>query len=220
MRLIEKTITHFNKLIKYKFLTEKEKKIIEFFLKYEPESLDPEIKFKILEILKNLVRKSRKNFGMLVVYGWKREWNKEYSSLLDETQNLFEEKNYNLKNIAIKKAIKIFSELKEFDGAILINKDGKILASGVYLINLNPIKVLEKLNKKGPDLSEAFGFKTKVHTRHITAITASYLLKDTVVYTVSEEEGIIRAYTKGEIIYSTHPVEQEFIMKKFSNKES
>ena len=129
-------------------------------------------------------------------------------------------KNYNLKNLSIKKAIKIFKELREFDGAILISKEGKILSSGVYLINLNPIKVLEKLHKKGSDLSEAFGFKSKVHTRHITAITASYILTDTIVYTVSEEERIIRAYAKGEIIYSTHPLEQELILKKISNQES
>jgi DNA integrity scanning protein DisA with diadenylate cyclase activity len=82
------------------------------------------------------------------------------------------------------------------------------------LINLNPKKVLERLKLKGEDLSQAFGFKEKVHTRHITAITASLSLAGTTVYTVSEESQIIRMYENGTIIYSTLKEEQKELVQK------
>lgn len=215
MKTLPKTLTVFKNLIKKREYDEE--KIIRYFIEKKNNDLNPEIKLKILEILKNLVKRAKIEFGMLIVYGWKREWNKIYASILDETQNLFETKDYNLRDVSLKKAIKIFTELREFDGAILINKDGKILASGAYLINLNPLKALEKLHKKGSDLSDAFGFKSKVHTRHIIAITTSTILDETTVYTVSEENSIIRIYEKGEIVYSTFLPERKEILEKIES---
>jgi len=219
MKLIEKVTNHLENLVKIKFFSNDENYIIQNILKNPSNDLDVEVKIKILEALKYMVKRSKINFGMLIVYGWKREWNKEYAYILDENQNLFEEKNYNIKNLSVKKIVNIFNQLRTFDGAILINKEGKILASGVFLINLNPLKVMERMNLKGEDLSDVFGFKSKVHTRHITAITASYILPNTTVYTVSEEEKIIRIYEKGKIIYSTLSKEQKEILKEIGNNE-
>lgn len=211
MKIIPKTITHLKTLFNER---DDELKLLNFLIENTNNDLNPEIKLKILNILKKLLRRSKINFGMLIVYGWRKEWNNVYASILDETQNLFDDKNYNLENLSYNRAIKIFNRLRKFDGAILINRNGKILASGVYLINLNPLKVLEKLHKKGSDLSDAFGFKSKVHTRHIIAITASYILNDTTIYTVSEENNIIRIYEKGEIIYSTLLQERKELLEK------
>jgi len=57
------------------------------------------------------------------------------------------------------------------------------------------------------DFSRTLGFKEKVHSRHIVAITASWQLQGTTVYTVSEETKTIRIYEDGRIIYSTIPKE-------------
>ena len=92
----------------------------------------------------------------------------------------------------------------DFDGAILINNKGLVLASGVFLENIKAKEVALNLNpQKAEDLSAAFGFKKKVHTRHLTAIASSYVLKNTTVFVISEEDRSIRIFEKGRIIYST-----------------
>jgi DNA integrity scanning protein DisA with diadenylate cyclase activity len=214
MGILEAVTDRLNFLRTHKIVTDEENLILEYIASNSKNDIDPRLKIKLLEILKMLVKRSRKPFGMLIILGWKREWNSQYAALLDETQNLFEEKRYDLKEMSVNKAVKVFSALKTFDGAILINKEGHIIASGIYLINLNPKKVLERLKLKGEDLSQAFGFKEKVHTRHITAITASLILGGTTVYTVSEESQIIRMYESGTIIYSTLKEEQKELVQK------
>ncbi len=220
MRIVEAALNRLNILIENKIVSAEENKILEYLTRKSRNDIDPRLKIKILEILKLLIKKSKKPFGMIIILGWRREWNEKYAAILDETQNMFEDKNYNLKDLSLQKAVKLFLSLKDFDGAVLINREGKIIASGVYLINLNPKKCLEKLKLKGEDLSEAFGFKEKVHTRHITAITASLLLDNTTVFTVSEESQTIRIYENGKIIYSTLKAEIEEILGKISKIEN
>lgn len=221
MKIIEAVTNRLNFLKAHKIVNDDENLILEYIASHSKNDIDPRLKIKVLEILKTLIKRSKKSFGMLVILGWKRDWNAKYAALLDETQNLFEEKKYDLKDMDIDEAVKIFSMLKNFDGAVLINKEGIIIASGIYLINLDPKKALDKLKQKGEDLSQAFGFKAKVHTRHITAITASLVLEDTTVYTVSEENRIIRIYEDGHIIYSTLKEEQKELVQKIKeNKDN
>ncbi len=214
MKIIEAVTNRLNFLRIHKIVNDDENFILEYIASHSKNDIDPRLKIKLLEVLKALVKRSKKPFGMLVILGWRREWNAQYSALLDETQNLFEEKRYDLKDMNIDELVKVFSMLKNFDGAVLINKEGIIIASGIYLINLNPKKALEKLKLRGEDLSQAFGFKEKVHTRHITAITASLILDSTTVYTVSEESQVIRMYENGHIIYSTLKEEQKYLIQK------
>jgi DNA integrity scanning protein DisA with diadenylate cyclase activity len=87
---------------------------------------------------------------------------------------------------------------------------GIVTNSGMFVEGLRPTDVAEKLKlPEEEDLSSRFGFKTKVHTRHLSAISASYQLKDTTVYTISRKTNDLRIFEKGKIVYST--VEEERI---------
>ena len=95
-------------------------------------------------------------------------------------------------------------EKEDFDGAILIDKNGQIMHSGIIIEGLRPRVIAEKLNPgKFKDLSEQFGFKGKVHSRHLSAITASYIFKGTSVFTVSEENDSFHIFERGKIVYQT-----------------
>jgi len=114
---------------------------------------------------------------MLVVYNFDEEWFDKFCSFPDVSQNIFKDKNKYFKN-PLNEIVNIFLLTTDFDGAILINNRGLVLASGVFLENIKAKEVALHLNpQKAEDLSAAFGFKKKVHTRHLTAIALSYVLK-------------------------------------------
>ncbi len=74
----------------------------------------------------------------------------------------------------------------------------------MFIEGLRPTEVAEKLKlPEEEDLSSRFGFKVKVHTRHLSGISASYQLKDTTVYTISRKTNDLRIFEKGKIVYST-----------------
>lgn len=161
------------------------------------------VKMRVAEVILNLMYRRSKHFGLFVIVGWRREWNKNLD-ISDSGQDIFGRHRTNLMNIK-KKEIKRYaiSTTVNFDGAILINKDGEILHSGVLIEGLRPKVIANKINPGTfKDLSEQFGFKTKVHTRHLSAITASYIFKNTTVFTVSEEDDSFHIFEKGKIIYS------------------
>ena len=90
-----------------------------------------------------------------------------------------------------------------FDGAILVDRTGNVLHSGTMIEGLRPKEVANKINPgKFNDLSEQFGFKTKVHLRHLSAISASYIFKGTTIFTVSEENDSFHVFENGRIMYS------------------
>jgi len=164
----------------------------------------PELKLKIFQTLKRLRKRRRAPFGMIIVLGWKREWDKKYSAMPDKSQNLFIHSTFDFAAASEERALEKLAELADFDGAILMNSRGQIIASGIYLESMAPKKVAEILNpQKTDDLSRAFGFSKKVHTRHMAAIAASWRLKNTTVFVVSEEDGSIRIFENGRIIFST-----------------
>ena len=73
---------------------------------------------------------------------------------------------------------------------------------------LRPREVLKKMHAVPyPDLSAQFGFRRKVHMRHIAAITSSYAFDGVTAFTVSEETGTFHIFEKGKIIFSTVPEE-------------
>jgi DNA integrity scanning protein DisA with diadenylate cyclase activity len=74
----------------------------------------------------------------------------------------------------------------------------------VTIEGLRPSLVARKINPgRFSDLSEQFGFRKKVHTRHLSAIAASYFFDGTTVFTVSEETDDFHMFENGKIIYST-----------------
>ena len=82
---------------------------------------------------------------------------------------------------------------EEADGAIVINRNGQIIGSKVYLIVDNPAL----------EVPEGCG------TRHISA--ASFSIRDDViaVFTLSEETSIVRTWKNGEFVDQYNPEDDE-----------
>ncbi|UZE93080.1 MAG: hypothetical protein IB617_02885 [Candidatus Nealsonbacteria bacterium] len=161
-------------------------------------------KLRVAELMFYLRNKILFHFGMLVIFGWQEEWTKEWVNLPDSSQNIFKERGFNIFYNSILDIASKFLQVIQFDGAILIDNKGMVTNSGMFIEGLRPTDVAEKLKlPEGEDFSSRFGFKIKVHTRHLSAISASYQFKDTTVYTISKKTGDLRIFEKGKIIYST-----------------
>ncbi len=162
----------------------------------------------IYQALTQLMRRRKNSFGMLIVCEWHREWLQEYASFPDSSQNLFSEGEYVIADHSVDDLEGLLSKMADFDGAILISRRGTIAASGVYLENMKAKEAAQRMGVRiTDDLSEAFGFMRKVHTRHLAGIACSYLLPDTTVFVVSEEHKDLRIFRTGTIVYSTYAQE-------------
>ncbi len=158
------------------------------------------LRIKTSDIILRLMNR-KKGFGLFVILGWQNNWNK-YIDMPDTKQDIYKKHRQNL--------LKHYHDHKHdiettvnFDGAILVDNLGNVLHSGVMIEGLKPKEVANKINPgKFNDLSEQFGFKTKVHLRHLSAISASYIFKGTTIFTVSEESDTFHVFENGKIIYS------------------
>jgi len=161
------------------------------------------LKKRLSRIVLNLMNR-RDGFGLFVILGWQNKWNK-FTDMPDSRQDIYTKHHINLNVMEIGK-LDIHYDIEStvnFDGAILINKKGEILHSGIMIEGLRPKEVANKINPGNfKDLSEQFGFKTKVHLRHLSAISASYIFKNTTVFTVSEETDVFHIFEGGKIIYA------------------
>lgn len=161
------------------------------------------LKIKTTELVLNLMR-DEKNFGLFVILGWQNKW-QEYTDISDITQDIFLAHHVNINEI--ENHADWYREVEStvgFDGAILIDGAGEIKHSGVILEGLRPRIAADTVNPgQFKDLSEQFGFKQKVHARHLFAITSSYVFKNTTVFTVSEETDAFHIFEGGKIVYST-----------------
>lgn len=181
-----------------------EKKIFELMEIFKKSKVDLPISLKIktAELLLNLMS-DKKNFGLFVILGWQDKW-QEYTDVSDSTQDIFLKHHINVADI--ENHADWYSQVEStvgFDGAILIDGNGEIVHSGVMIEGMRPRIVAAEINPGSfPDLSDQFGFKHKVHTRHLSAITSSYVFKNTTVFTVSEENGTFHIFEAGKIIYS------------------
>jgi DNA integrity scanning protein DisA with diadenylate cyclase activity len=161
------------------------------------------LKMKMTELILNLMQ-NRKNFGMFVILGWKNKWQR-FADTPDAHQDIFARHSVNIMKI-IPSSQKEYDIRKtiNFDGAIIIDGRGNIIHSGAMIEGLRPRATAHKLNpNRTGDLSSQFGFKHKVHMRHIAAITSSYLFKNTTIFTISEETNDLHIFENGRIIYST-----------------
>lgn len=163
-------------------------------------ALPLELKLKTAEmILRLMVR--RKKFGLFVILGWRRKW-RNYLEISDSRQDIFAGHRIDLMRArrGAHQGHDVAATV-HFDGAILIDTNGVILHSGAMIEGLRPSAVAQKINPgKFADLSEQFGFTTKVHTRHLSAIAASYVFKGTTVFTVSEESDEFHVFEAGKIV--------------------
>ncbi|OGN02427.1 MAG: hypothetical protein A2655_01710 [Candidatus Yanofskybacteria bacterium RIFCSPHIGHO2_01_FULL_43_42] len=145
----------------------------------------------------------RDGFGLFVILGWQDKWNK-FTDRPDSKQDIYAKHHINVMEAGKKGAGHYDIESTvNFDGAILVNRKGEILHSGLMIEGLKPKEIANKINPgEFKDLSEQLGFKEKVHLRHLSAISASYIFKNTTVFTVSEETDTLHIFEGGKIIYS------------------
>lgn len=182
----------------------KEEEAISLALAFEESDGRIETKLKITQVILRLRRRIKKPFGLLVVLGWRREWDKKYAATPDINQNIFKDRHFDIKENSFERSFETIKKTVDFDGAVLISPEGVILGSGVYLENIHPKKAAKAIHPGNiEDLSAAFGFAKKVHTRHLTAIAGSYVLKDTTFFVLSEEDKSVRIMERGKIIWST-----------------
>ena len=158
------------------------------------------LKKRVAELILRAREKHAKPFWLIIIVGWRKRW--QGSAVTpDSSQDLFSGRN--ILEPAAPGQPRITTTL-HFDGAILIDREGNILHSGVMIEGLRPREAAAEINPgEFTDLSVQFGFKQKVHTRHLTAITASHQFKGTTVFTVSEESGRIHIFEDGKIIYAS-----------------
>gem|GEM_PF-499742 len=153
------------------------------------------------EIVLNIMNR-RRAFGLFVVLGWQDKWD-SFTDTPDSNQDIYKKHHVNLKDLIKEGKHYNVETTLDFDGAILVDKNGKILDSGIIIEGLRPHVVADKINPGHfKDLSEQFGFKGKVHSRHLSAIAASYIFKGTTVITVSEENDSFHIFENGKIVYS------------------
>ena len=166
-------------------------------------SLPLPLKIKVSELVLNLML-SQKKFGLFVILGWQDKW-QEYTDVSDSTQDVFMRHHINVADI--ENHADWYREVEStvgFDGAILIDGNGEIVHSGVMIEGLRPRIVAAEINPGNfLDLSDQFSFNRKVHTRHLSAITASYVFKNTTIFTVSEESDSFHIFENGRIVYSS-----------------
>lgn len=159
-----------------------------------------ELKMRTAELILRLMER-RKHFGLFVILGWQKKW-QEYLDISDSQQDIFADRRVDIMKLkpGEQRSADVAATIN-FDGAILIDKKGIIVHSGAMIEGMRPRVVAKKLNPgKFNDLSEQFGFNSKVHTRHLSAISASYVFKNTTVFTVSEENDSFHIYEGGRIL--------------------
>lgn len=164
-------------------------------------NLPLELKTRLTRLILNLMNR-RDGFGLFVVLGWQDKWNK-FTDMPDSRQDIYGKHHMDVMEMGKKGVHYDIESTVNFDGAILIDEKGKILHSGIMIEGLKPKEIADKINPgEFKDLSGQFGFKTKVHLRHLSAISASYIFKNTTVFTVSEETDACHIFENGKIIYS------------------
>lgn len=157
------------------------------------------LRLKVSKILLKLMNR-KTGFGVFIILGWQNKW-KKYTDIPDAGQDIYTTHHQNILQHYKSRKHDIETTVN-FDGAILIDARGNITHSGIIIEGLRPQVVANKLNPgRFKDLSEQFGFKMKVHSRHLSAITASYVFKGTTVITVSEENNSFHVFEGGKIIY-------------------
>ncbi len=160
------------------------------------------LRIKTSKIILRLMNR-RRGFGLFIIIGWQDKWRK-YTDLPDSRQDIYVRHHQNILKHYHSHKHDIETTVN-FDGAILVDKRGNIVHSGIIIEGLRPGVIADKIRPGHfKDLSEQFGFGEKVHSRHLSAITCSYIFKGTTVMTVSEENDSFHVFEGGRIIYKTH----------------
>lgn len=170
---------------------------------------DYNLVFRTYEILDS-IRNEEHGHGITIVLGYYKDLNAHVAAMAED---VFESTCEHINDIHMKDRIRL---IREVDGVILVNPEGQMLHSGMFFI-ANPLKVLKEMNfyKKDISLPEQFGFARLVGTRHISSISASYNMPNTLVFTLSENNEI-RIFNNGRIIFSE--ISEEMPAFKFGER--
>ena len=186
-----------------------------------------EIRVAVLETLYEIKYQFREDFekgriedpnircGTMVVVGFDKQ-DKKYA--ISNGEDLvgagnYAEMDFNRlgPNIFSSEAYEIIKKATQIDGAILMNLEGYLLATG-YIINVSPNNIANrmKLPNHRP-LWQRFGFNEEVGTKHTSAIAGSHVMPTTLIYTLSEQVIYpkIRVFQEGKIIASPYRREIE-----------
>lgn len=181
-------------------MQEKRDELIDRLEKINIDFIDCSLILRLYNIL-CYVRNKSDGHGMTVVLGYDREDINHRRTIAEMCENTFFKTNDHLNYDYIEEKM---HDIRDIDGAILADKEGNILMSGVFFL-VNPIFSLKKMGVPREDprsLPERFGFRTKVGTRHISSISASYKMKNSFIFSLSEETNLIRVFFNGRIFFS------------------
>jgi hypothetical protein len=143
----------------------------------------------------------KNNYGHAPAYIFVINYNENDEKHLTHIYNPSYSRTCVKENVLDNKMIPELEKLSYEDNATLVDKKGTIIATETQLVNVDPSKIIgETLDKENFHLK--LGFQQRVHSRHSSAIGASYHLNGTVVYTLSET-GMIRRFANGKITFST-----------------
>ena len=172
---------------------------------------DFDLVFRTYEIL-DAIRNEEHGHGITIVLGYHSDISGHVAGMAED---VFESTCEHINDIHMKDRIRL---IREVDGVILVSPSGQMLHSGMFFI-VNPLKILQNMNvyKKELGLPEQFGFARLVGTRHISSISASYNMPNTLVFTLSENNEI-RMFNNGRIIFSEIP--EEMPAYKFGERVS
>lgn len=170
-----------------------EKKLVTEKLK-ETNSVPLELKLKTYDILEGIRKGAEKPCGMILVLGYTPKW-EDYTYKMDYDK--FEEEKCNINDSCAKERV---YETYCYDGAILISPTGEVTHSGIGLSpKINDM--LKELNlSRNMYINEIIGIDEKVGTRHSSSFAASYKMKDTLIYVLSEETGRISVFYQGKLV--------------------
>ncbi|MFH1209665.1 MAG: hypothetical protein V1663_02660 [archaeon] len=198
-------------------------KLLQYLYNIKVDFRDRRIKKKEGGFLKNIVSYvtnyvsqlfSHKKCGAIVVLGYKQDHDACFYPMHTD---LVEERGleYNLRYQDAAEGL-LMDAATGTDGAVLIDSDGNIAATGIYLNGFSLRDVVKtrdpnyvfkgRGSKTKRNLSQLFGFREKVGTRHINASAVSQILPDVLVYTLSEEcpDPKIRIFYQGNIVASIY----------------
>lgn len=157
----------------------------------EFQKVEKKIYNNLIEISK-LSYKDKKSIGCIIVYG---NFDVYRDHIIPGMRQIGINPIQKYLNISILSFEKDFvSMIKDNqDGSIIINRDGQILGSKIYLTVENPIL----------DVPEGCG------TRHITAASFSTRKDVMAVFTLSEETSLVRIWKDGQISEQYNPETEE-----------
>ncbi|MFH1637855.1 MAG: hypothetical protein ABIB71_05505 [Candidatus Woesearchaeota archaeon] len=180
--------------------------------KIAPKNVDEKIILRAYEILSS-IRDGTEGHGITLVLGFDPLLH--HRTVMDMTDDIFEDGKEHINDPHMKDKIQ---DNREIDGAMLLDKNGKMVHSGMFFV-ANPRYVLRKMGlERDGSLPENFGFSKPVGTRHICSIGASWKMKDSFVFVLSENREV-RLFHNGMIAYSDYPEEINWEPKEASNDD-